>query len=67
MVLWQSIKKLKILATAIFNVKLVSEMMRGAWIDGVYVKSTYHGLLKIKHLDHNYGNLVYKTKKNMSH
>ena len=44
------IKKLKILATVIFKVKLVSEIMTGAWLHGRNVKSTYYGDLSIKHL-----------------
>ena len=49
-ILWQLIKKLKILATVIFKAKLVSEIIKGAWLDGPNVKSTYYGLLPIKHL-----------------
>ena len=50
-ILWQLIKKLKILATVIFQVKLVSEVMKGAWLDGPNFKSTYYGLLLIKQLE----------------
>ena len=38
------------MTAVIFEVKLLSEIMKGAWIDGRNVKSNYYSLLPIKHL-----------------
>ena len=60
--LCQLIKKLKILATVIFEIKLVSEIMRGAWLDGPNVKSTCYGILLIKDLVSQIWELGLQTK-----